>query len=260
MVNEQANEEHQLSDRTMITDDEISEWTRLCDEATAGPWYATDANYDGSASPNFSAHGVWTVSLKRELPGWSTDSGCPGYGIQEQDARLIATARTALPRLLAERGDRSSDTSAAVMREREECARIAEAPEARDEEFLASRPDDERDVDQRDAAGRAVAAAIRARPVPDPSPDARETEHKIAEDIAISVAMTASRDRADEAMYQDVFSETFNRTIRALSRSAPDTATAVMREREACASLAAQMSDGSNYWQVAAAIRARGDT
>lgn len=79
-----------------------SELRALLAAATPGPWYVVgNDGCDGdSLTPDFDAEEQATVSANKTERGWCTDSGCPGYGISVENARLIAAAVNALPTLL----------------------------------------------------------------------------------------------------------------------------------------------------------------
>lgn len=70
---------------------------------TPGPWYAVSAKqsdstrqgtltaqWDDTMDPGKET--VWTVSSSPTEAGWEHDSGCPGYGVSEENARLMAAA------------------------------------------------------------------------------------------------------------------------------------------------------------------------
>ncbi len=97
-----------MTDEPMIpTDDELLEWQRMCDAATAGPWLSPWAAENPNVEAVVSSDGV-------EVVGWQWYDG-PHLAVTEQDAHFIATARTAMPRLIAAvRELREQQTAAAA--------------------------------------------------------------------------------------------------------------------------------------------------
>ena len=56
----------------------------------ARKWYVV---CDGFCSePDEPDNAVWTVSLDPEHPGWTTDSGCSGYGLTKNLAQFLCDA------------------------------------------------------------------------------------------------------------------------------------------------------------------------
>ncbi|NMP22222.1 hypothetical protein [Sulfobacillus harzensis] len=76
----------------MITNEELERWQALCDAATPGPWSWDGLDLVGGQEPNKSviprvapdAYGEWYAN-------WAKD-----------DVRFVATARDAMPALIAE--------------------------------------------------------------------------------------------------------------------------------------------------------------
>lgn len=75
-----------------ITDADLAAWQKLCDEATAGPWFAIQIIHQG-------------------VEGWDLVSGPDNdpseqYSLvemmDENDFRLMSAARTAMPMLISE--------------------------------------------------------------------------------------------------------------------------------------------------------------
>jgi len=88
-----------LGAKGMITEKELQEWKKLCDEATPGPWYATISYYDVEVEKE---RNTWTVGPHSDGVNWENDSNQPGYGMWHDDAKFAALARTAMPRLIEE--------------------------------------------------------------------------------------------------------------------------------------------------------------
>lgn len=69
----------------------------LRSKATQCEMFATDAEYgrgevDGALQEWTEDRATWTVSRHPEAPGWNTDGGYPGYGIDKADAEFFAFA------------------------------------------------------------------------------------------------------------------------------------------------------------------------
>lgn len=85
----------------------LDELEALEKAATPGEWHASGAPYSAYDDDHerlcrhHHEECVYTVSRSVSSPGWCTDGGHPHYGICEHDAKLIAAARNALPKLLA---------------------------------------------------------------------------------------------------------------------------------------------------------------
>lgn len=81
----------------MITPGQIKEWRSIA-AGIGTPWHAVA----GGDVPEDDRDGaIWTLSRTGD-PGWSTDDGFPGYGMQETDARYAALAMTVFPLLVDE--------------------------------------------------------------------------------------------------------------------------------------------------------------
>lgn len=78
----------------MITTEQLDEWTKLCNEATPGPWTLgkTMAGYAVESQ----SRSITYVTSYDDNEGYLTTEPC----LDPSDALFIATARTALPLLL----------------------------------------------------------------------------------------------------------------------------------------------------------------
>lgn len=86
----------------MITDEQLAEWRALCDKATPGPWRPERTicgNGERLYRVKYPAHGL-NEGASFEIAHLVTTEG--GLEQQGHDARLVATARTAMPQLLEE--------------------------------------------------------------------------------------------------------------------------------------------------------------
>ena len=80
-----------LSDDERVSEDELAEWEAVAQQATTGPWLALEY-WD-----------VYAVTAAKGVPIIPVaESVNRARGCSEADAVFIATAREALPRLLAE--------------------------------------------------------------------------------------------------------------------------------------------------------------
>lgn len=86
-----------------LTDAKLAEWRKLCEAATAGPWYARDCEFMGEGT------GCWHAQLRRASVEEEKAAGQPDemtlFGTTsctEEDAHFIAAAREAVPALLDE--------------------------------------------------------------------------------------------------------------------------------------------------------------
>jgi hypothetical protein len=64
-----------------LTGLKMRKWYAVCDEGCS---YSKGSERDEAE--------IWTVSADPEAPGWSTDSGSPGYGLTRADAEFIVAA------------------------------------------------------------------------------------------------------------------------------------------------------------------------
>ena len=95
----------------MTLSDDLARMEAEDKAATPGPWYAVRSREQvGKEAYNIAAYqrggelgdddDVYSVSSKPKAAGWTTDGGCPGYGVAIENATAMASARTDRPALV----------------------------------------------------------------------------------------------------------------------------------------------------------------
>lgn len=101
-----------------ITDADLREWERVCIAATAGPWSWDNRNWRREVDP-FNRYVCGDIHESQDEdedePTLTATSVCVVMGnatsgdIQDRNAEFITTARTAMPRLIADRRELAAE-------------------------------------------------------------------------------------------------------------------------------------------------------
>lgn len=110
----------------MIPESQLAEWQRLADEATPEPWF-NDSMPPGPSGSVMYSNAVLGMLGQHIAERPAHENRSATYS----DMRFIATARTALPALIAEVRRLREQLTTAVAEEREACAEIASLKHAR---------------------------------------------------------------------------------------------------------------------------------
>lgn len=92
----------------MITTEQLAEWKKICEKATPGPWQLEHNDlYVGADNPTCTSDWYWvTGSMKKPSDGYNaecSDEEMRGpFDVIQRNNQFIATARTAMPELIAE--------------------------------------------------------------------------------------------------------------------------------------------------------------